>query len=287
MTATQATASSGWAITRRLARSDRVTTLAVAVFAVVIILAVIGPWVTPYAPDAIDVANTLAGPSAGHWLGTDQTGRDIFSRLLAGTRATMLGPLFVMLISTTLGTLLAVLAAWHGGWIDTLISRAIDIMFAFPGIVVAIIGVTIFGRGLVAPVVALSLTFVPMVARVLRTAALRERTLPYVAALRVQGASGTGIVLRHLVPNLLPIVVVQATMGFGYALLDLAAISYLGLGLQPPDTDWGLLISNGQSGIIGGHPVQSVSAALAVLLTVIAVNLIGDRLAAHYEIGQR
>ncbi|MFC6714149.1 ABC transporter permease [Branchiibius cervicis] len=274
-------------LTRRLASVGWLSVVALIFLTGLVVLAAVGPLIAPYDPDAVDVTNVFAGPSALHWFGTDSSGRDIFSRVIVGTRVTLLGPACVVLVSSVVGTALAVIAAWFGGWWDTVVSRAMDIVFAFPGIVVAIVAVTMFGPGIVAPVIALSVTFVPMIARILRTAALRERNLPYVQALQVQGAPALSIVIRHIVPNLLPFLFVQATVGFGYALLDLSAISYLGLGLQPPAADWGLLISQGQSAIVQGYPQQALFASTLVVLTVIAVNLVGDRLAQRYEIGER
>ncbi len=132
--------------------------------------------------------------------------------------------------------------------------------------------------------VALSIAYVPIVARVVRTAALKERALPYIAALQVQGASGWTICLRHLLPNLLPLIVVQAAIGFGYAMLDLAAISFLGLGIQPPSPDWGVMIAGGQPAILDGNPQQSLYAALTVVVAVVSFNLVGERLARRFRI---
>lgn len=287
MSVAQLTGAKRLSFTRRLSTVGWLTVIAIVFLALLVIVAVIGPLIAPYDPDAIDVNNVLGGPSAQHWFGVDNTGRDIFSRVLVGTRLTLVGPACVVVVSSVIGTLLAVTAAWFGGIYDTIVSRAMDIIFAFPGIIVAIVAVTMFGPGLVAPIIALSVTYIPMIARILRSAAMRERNLPYVAALRVQGAPTWSIIVKHIVPNLLPFLFVQATIGFGYALLDLAAISYLGLGLQPPAADWGLLISQGQSAIIQGHPEQALFPAALVVLTVIAVNLVGDRLSQHYEIGDR
>jgi peptide/nickel transport system permease protein len=163
--------------------------------------------------------------------------------------------------------------------LDTVVSRVLDILFAFPGLIFALIAVTMFGAGLAAPVAALSIAYLPYIARVLRSAALRERRLPYIAACYVAGLPAWQICLRHLLPNLLPLVLVQATLSFGYALVDLAAISYLGLGVQPPTPEWGLMISTGQSSILNGAPQESLSAAIMIVLIVIAFNLLGDRLA--------
>lgn len=254
---------------------------------VLVVFAVFGALIAPYNPTALDLYNVYAWPSLAHPFGTDASGRDIFSRLIHGVAPTLAGPLIVVTISTAVGTVLAIIAAWFGGWVDNVIARVLDVLFAFPGLVVAILAVTLFGAGFIAPVLALSLAFVPVIGRILRTAAIRERNLPYIAALTVQGASKWTICFRHLLPNLLPIIVVQSAIGFSYALLELAAISYLGLGLQPPAADWGLMIARGQSAILAGHPGQSLIAAVLVLITVVSMNLLGDKLAQKFEIGER
>jgi peptide/nickel transport system permease protein len=153
-----------------------------------------------------------------------------------------------------------------------------------PGLILAVVVAAVFGAGFVAPVVALSIAYTPVIARILRAAVLRERSLPYVAALTVQGASGRAICFRHILPNLAPLVLVQSAVGFGYAMLDLATIAFLGLGLQPPTPDWGVMAANGQPAILDGHPQQSLYAALVVVVAVVAFNLVGERLAQHFEI---
>ncbi|WIM94115.1 ABC transporter permease [Actinoplanes oblitus] len=251
------------------------------------LIAILAPWLTPHDPNAVDPLNAYAGFSGEHPLGTDDLGRDLLSRLIAGTRASLAGPLVVVLAAGAAGTLLAVSAAWFGGWFDAAVSRLLDILFAFPGLVLAITVAAIFGTGFAAPVVALSLAFVPMIARVMRAAALRERNLPYIEALRVHGFSGWHICLRHLLPNLAPLLIAQAAIGFGYAMIDLASISFLGLGRQPPAADWGLMIANGQPSILAGFPQQSVAAAVAVVLTVVAFTVLAERLAARFGGGVR
>ena len=151
-------------------------------------------------------------------------------------------------------------------------------MFAFPGILLAVLAAAVFGAGLPAAAIALSIAYLPYVARVLRGAALKERGQPYVAALEVQGASTTAICLRHVVPNIGPLIIAQATILFGYAMVDLAAISYLGLGVQPPTANWGVMISENQDGLLLGHPLPAVAAGLCIVIVVIAVNVLGERL---------
>jgi peptide/nickel transport system permease protein len=254
-----------------------------AVIAVATIVALVGPLLAPFNPDIPDLSQFFIGPTGAHLVGFDAQGRDVLSRLLIGARTSMIGPLAVTLICMTLGSLLAVTAAWRGGALDSVISSGLDILFAFPGILLAVLSAAVFGAGLVAPVLALSVAYTPYVARVLRGAALRERSQQYVEALEVQGASAVAICLRHLIPNLLHLIVAQATTLFGYAMVDLAAISYLGLGVQPPAADWGVMVSENQSGIIQGYPLPSLAAGICIVLVVVAFNILGERL---YEQGE-
>lgn len=247
------------------------------------IVAIFGPLLAPYNPDTPQLSQYFVGPSPEHLLGFDASGRDVFSRLLYGARTSMIGPLAVTLICMTLGSLLAVTAAWRGGAYDAVIGSGLDIVFAFPGILLAVLAAAVFGAGLVAPVLALSVAYTPYVARVLRGAALRERAQPYVAALEVQGASSVAVCLRHLIPNMLHLIVAQATTLFGYAMVDLAAISYLGLGVQPPAADWGVMVSENQQGIIQGYSIPALSAGLCIVVVVVAFNILGERL---YERGE-
>lgn len=255
--------------------------------AILLVLAFAGPLIAPYDPNEVDLANAYSGFSLAYPLGTDESGRDILSRVLAAVPATLAGPVIVVVISAISGTMLALIATWFGGWADTLISRFFDVLFAFPGLVIAILAAAMFGSGFWAPVLALSVAFTPMFGRIIRSTAIRERKLPYISALVVQGQSTLVIAFRHILPNLLPVLMVQSAIAFSYALLDLAAISYLGLGQQPPAADWGLLIANGQSGILAGHPEQSIVASVLVLVTVLAMNIIGDVLSQKFEIGER
>ena len=180
------------------------------------------------------------GPAGGHALGFDFQGRDVLSRLLAGAQSAMRGPLVVVVLAMAGGRgAFALIAAWRRGATDAVISSGMDVLFAFPGILLAVLATTVFGAGLTAASVALSIAYLPYVARVLRAGALRERSQPYVQALEVQGASVPRICLAHILPNMSRMVVAQATVLFGYAMVDLAAISFLGLGVQPPAANFG------------------------------------------------
>ncbi len=245
----------------------------------VILAAIFAPIIAPYDPLAVDPGQVLAPPSAAHPAGTDDVGRDILSRIIYGARSSLIGPAMVIVIASSVGTTLAITAAWRGGAFDTTTARAFDIAFALPGLILAIVAAAVFGVGLMAPAIALAIAYIPYIGRVVRSAALRERHMSYIAALEIQGFSGLRICLRHILPNVLPLLVVQSAVAFGYALLDLAAISYVGLGVQPPTPEWGLMVANGQSAILAGHPEQSLFAGLTIVVTVVSVNVLGARFA--------
>jgi peptide/nickel transport system permease protein len=268
----------------RLARLGPVAAVASLFLCTITAAAILAPLLAPHDPNAVDLTSSYAGSSPGHLLGTDASGRDILSRLIFGARVSLAGPAVVTALSMVGGVVLALTAAWCGGIVDATISRVVDVLFAFPGLILAVVTVAVFGVGFTAPVIALSVAYVPITARILRSVAVRERHLPYVAALQIEGVSVPRIALRHLLPNLMPLVVVQAGIGFGYAMLDLAAISYLGLGLQPPAPDWGVMVAEGQSSIIEGFPQESLYAALVVLATVVALNLVSGWLAERYQV---
>ncbi|MFF2388615.1 ABC transporter permease [Agromyces sp. NPDC058104] len=252
--------------------------IAIGIVSAMTLAAIFAPFIAPYPPDQLDFAAVNAGPSAAHWLGTDSLGRDLLSRLIYGARTALLGPLLVVIGSTIIGMLLGLLAGWRGGWIDSVLGRVFDVLFAFPSLLLAIMAVALFGKGLIAPVIAMSIAYAPFVARLTRALVKAERTRPYVAAYRVQGFSGPWIALRRVLPNVTPIVGAQSTLNFGYVLAELAGLSFLGLGVQPPTPDWGAMINEAQPGIVGGYFLPAIVPAVAVVLVVVAVNIIGEEL---------
>jgi len=266
----------------RVRRADKALVVASAVCLALVVLAMIGPWLAPYSPSAI-TPNANQGFSSQHLLGTDTLGRDILSRLLVATRLSLLGPALVVLTSTTLGTALAIASAWFGGWFDRIVSRVVAVLFAFPSMLFAVLAVAVFGQGLIAPVIALSIAYIPYFARIGRTVALRERYLPYIEACKLSGFSGWRICLWHILPNMASIVRAQATIGFGSALVDIAAISFLGLGVQPPSAEWGLMVSSGRSALLAGSPQESLSAGVMIIIAVVAFNVLGERMAKRSE----
>ena len=262
---------------RAVAATDWLSRICIVFLVLVVLGAILAPLIAPYSPDQINLFATYQGPSAQHLMGTDDLGRDIFSRVLYGARLPLLGAGLIDLISTVLGLVIATIAAWVGGWLDGIVSRTLDVLFAFPGLLLAILAVALFGPGFVAPVIALAIAYTPYMARLIRSVAIRERSKPYIEACIVQGWSGGWICIRHLLPNLLPFVVVQATVSFGYALIDLAALSFLGLGIQPPASDWGLMISQGESALLAHHPEETLFPALMIILTVVSLVTVGER----------
>jgi peptide/nickel transport system permease protein len=258
--------------------------IAAAGVVVLVILAVVGPWLAPQDPNAISFSSANAGPTAGHPLGFDSAGRDLFSRLLTGARSSLLGPLVVSLLATVVGTTVAVAAAWFRGWFDAVASIVLDILFAIPGLLLAVLAVAVFGRGLTAPAIALAIANTPYSARLVRSVAVAEASSPYIASLRVQGLSSWAICMRHLLPNVRPVVVAQAMITFSFATVDLAALSYLGLGVQPPQADWGLMVSQGQTAVLQGHVAESLWAGGCLVVAVVAINVLGTRLQDRAEV---
>jgi peptide/nickel transport system permease protein len=242
------------------------------------LLAVIGPWIAPYDADATDVLSASQGLSGAHWFGTDSLGRDILSRALTAARLSLTAPALIVLISAFLGTFVAIFSAWHGGWVDRMVNRFLNVMFSVPGILVAVLASAVFGAGFWAPVLALGIVYMPYMARVVRSVALRERQRPYVESLQLSGMSSWRICVRHLGPNVLPIIVAQATYGLGAALADFAAVSFLGLGIQPPASEWGVMVSEGRSELLNGEFQQTFVAGTFIVLTVIVFNVLGAQL---------
>lgn len=274
-------------LARRAAVREPLVIASAIVLLGVAVMAVFGSLLAPFAHDALFVGPVSGPPSLQHPLGTDDLGRDILSRILVGTRASVVGPVIVVIVASALGATVGIISAWFGGVVDGISARIIEVIFAIPGLVLAVLAVAMFGKGLIAPVIALSIAYTPIIARLVRASAIQELSKPYIAALRIQGVSSGAICFRHLIPALLPAIFAQATVGFGYAMLDLAAISFLGLGAQPPASDWGVMIANGQPALLTGAPEQSMFPALLVVLTVLAVNVLGARVTAWAERGEQ
>ena len=247
-----------------------------AVFAAFVLVAVFAPLLAPYDPNATSLGDSLLPAGTQHLLGTDQSGRDTFSRLLYGARTSLIGPLAIVIFSTVFGVIVGLVAGWRGGWVDAVISRVLDVLFGFPGLLVAMLAVALFGEGLIAPVIAMSIAYMPFVARLTRGLVVQGKSRPYVAAYQVQGFGPIHTAVRRLLPNVSSIVLAQSTLNFGYALLDLTALSFLGLGVQEPTADWGAMVNDGRGAVLSGQPLSAILPALAIILVVVAFNVVGE-----------
>ena len=242
-----------------------------------LIVAIIAPWIAPYPPLKTNMSNTLAPMSATHWLGTDQFGRDVLSRILLGTQVSLKVAFAVVALSLITGTLVGALAGFAGGWIERITVVIIDILLAFPGFLFALALVAARGSSLELVIVAVSIAFTPRVAAVMRSVVLTIKPRPFIEASRAIGMTETCILLRHVIPNALPPVIVVATISAATAILAEAGLSFLGLGVQPPTPTWGNIIADGNS-LITTNPWISLSAGFSIALAVIGFNLLGDGL---------
>ncbi|MCM3880740.1 MAG: ABC transporter permease [Vicinamibacterales bacterium] len=236
-----------------------------------------GPWLSPYDPSSQQLSQRLERPSMDHFFGLDELGRDIFSRVLAGARISMLVGLTVVGISSIVGIALGAVAGYFGGWLDEGISRSIDILLAFPGILLAIALVAVLGPSLRNVVMALSVIGWVGYARLVRGQVLRAREFEFVQAARALGASTTRILVRHVVPTTLPAVMVQATLGMAGSILAEASLSFLGLGVQPPTPSWGTMLNGGRLHLLDA-PHLTIFPGAAIATLVLGFNFLGDGL---------
>jgi peptide/nickel transport system permease protein len=249
---------------------------AVIVF-VAALAALAGPSLAGVDPVAQDLAQRLDGPSWAHWFGLDELGRDIFSRVLAGARISLIVGVVVVSVSSAAGTLLGSVAGYFGGHVDEAISRIIDILLAFPGLLLAIAVVAVLGPSLTNVVFALSLIGWVGYARLVRGQVLRAREFEFVQAARALGATTPRILIRHVIPTALPAVMVQATLGMGGAILSEASLSFLGLGVQPPTPSWGTMLNAGRTHLLDA-PHLTIFPGLAIAVLVLGFNFLGDGL---------
>jgi peptide/nickel transport system permease protein len=242
-----------------------------------LLAAVVGPALVPFDPADQTLALRLDGPSRTHWFGLDELGRDVFARVLSGARISMLVGAIVVAVSTALGILVGSIAGYFGGLVDEAVSRVMDVLMAFPGLLLAIALVAVLGPSVTNVILALSLIGWVGYARLVRGQVLRTRELEFVQAARALGATTPRILIAHVIPSTLPAVSVQATLGMAGAILAEAALSFLGLGVQPPTPSWGTMLSYGRVHLLDA-PHITIFPGLALALLVLGLNFLGDGL---------
>lgn len=245
------------------------------IMAVVVFLMLFGDLLAPQDPAAQDMTNTLSGPSSDHWLGTDSLGRDVFSRIMVGTRAAIIGPLIIAVVSMLIGNVLGLLAGYRGGFVDSLLMRWVDLMVAIPSLLIIIVVAGALGGGYWLAVIVLTVLTLPLDARVMRAVVLEQVPRPYVEAAKALGVSDRRIMLQHIWPNISSVAVANAVLIFAGSLIALAGLSFLGLGAPPGTPDWGQMLAESRV-LLFSNPIAAIAPGIAIVLTATSVNLIGD-----------
>ncbi len=255
-----------------------VTGFAFALFLVLVVCAALGPSLVPHDPLASDTAAALTGPSAEHWFGTDQLGRDIFSRVVVAARLDLGIAISSVALAFGIGTLAGLAAGYCGGWVDRIVGRAVDTIMAFPLFVLAMGIVAALGNNLANIVYATAIINLPIYARLARAEANVRRNAGFVEAARLCGNGQARIVLAQLLPNIMPLMMVQVSLTLGYAILNAAGLSFIGLGVRPPTPEWGIMVAEGASFIVSGEWWVALFPGLALMAAVFCFNLMGDGL---------
>ena len=247
------------------------------IFLLIIIVAIIAPVLAPYDPIKLNVVDSLQSPNSRHWLGTDQFGRDILSRIIYGSRISVAMGVVAVTISVVGGSVLGLVSGYFRGVTDMLVSRLVDVMLGFPGILLALVVIAVLGTNLSSAMIAVGVSGMPIFIRVVRGSTLSAREYQYVEAARVVGCGNFRILFRHVMPNVAAPIIVLATLGIPSAIIAGAALSFLGLGIKPPTADWGEMLSNGRS-FMSSAWWLSTFPGLALMVMVMAINLFGDGL---------
>lgn len=254
-----------------------------AVLAFWVVCAIAGERFVPYPPFQDDLLMTLMPPSAEHWFGTDQLGRDVFSRVIVGARDVLTVAPLATLIATVAGTALGLAMGYFRGIVDEVLSRIVDAVLALPTIIVALLALVALGASTTTVILVIGFTFAPIIARTVRASVLAERELDYVAAARLRSEGAAYIMFVEILPNVLPPILVETTIRLGYAIFAVATLSFIGFGIQPPSPDWGLSISSNYGLITGGFWWTVLFDALAIASLVVSVNLVADGIRAAFD----
>jgi peptide/nickel transport system permease protein len=261
----------------RLLLSNPVTVASAVVLAVILVIAVTAPWITPYGINDIDVPDALRAPSGAHWFGTDELGRDVLSRVLVAIQASMKVAVVSVAFAAIVGVTVGIVAGYRGGWLDTVFMRVVDVMFAFPVLLLALAVVAILGPGVPTTILAIGIVYTPIFARVARASTLSARVEPFVAVSRTMGTGHLYILGRHILPNIAGPLIVQTSLSLAFAILSEAALSFLGLCIQPPQPSLGRMIFDSQ-GFVTLAWWMAVFPGAAIFIVVLAFNLLGDGL---------
>jgi len=261
----------------RLLLRNPVTVVSALVLAVVVFVAVAATWIAPFGINDVDVASALRPPSGEHWFGTDELGRDVLSRVLVATQASMRVAVVSVAFAVIVGVTVGIVAGYRGGWVDTVFMRVVDVMFAFPVLLLALAVVAILGPGTITTILAIGIVYTPIFARVARASTLSVRVEPFVQMSQAMGTGNLYILTRHIVPNIAGPLVVQTSLSLAFAILSEAALSFLGLGIQPPQPSLGRMIFDSQ-GFVTMAWWMAVFPGAAIFVIVLAFNLVGDGL---------
>jgi peptide/nickel transport system permease protein len=263
---------------RYVVRENPVTGFAFLMFMFLVLCATIGPWLVPHDPLASNTASALKPPSSTHWFGTDQLGRDIFSRVVVATRLDLAIAISSVILVFAAGGLSGVAAGYFGGWTDRIVGRICDTIMAFPLFVLAMGIVAALGNTVTNIVIATAIINYPLYARLARSEANVRRDAGFVHAARLSGNSEARILLMHILPNILPIMMVQISLTMGYAILNAAGLSFIGLGVRPPTPEWGIMVAEGASFIVSGEWWIAFFPGVTLMMAVFCFNLLGDGL---------
>jgi peptide/nickel transport system permease protein len=276
------TPASGLTATLKHARyvigENPVTGFAFGLFVLIVFAAVLGPHIVPYDPLASNTAMALKPPSRAHWFGTDQLGRDVFSRVVSATRLDFIIAVFSVALVFLMGGLAGVAAGFFGGWTDRIVSRTADTIMAFPLFVLAMGIVAALGNTVQNIIIATAIVNFPLYARIARTEANVRREAGFVQAARLSGNGEFRILLTQILPNIMPIMIVQMSLTMGYAILNAAGLSFIGLGVRPPDAEWGIMVAEGAAFMVSGEWWIALFPGLALMIAVFCFNLLGDGL---------
>jgi peptide/nickel transport system permease protein len=257
--------------------ANRLAVAGLAVLGILVVVAVLGPWIAPYDINDIDVPSRLQSPSLQHWFGTDELGRDVFSRVVIAARVSLQVGFIAVGIALAAGVSIGLAAGYYGGWTDSVLMRAMDVLFSFPAILLAIAIVAALGPGITNAMIAIGIVYTPIFARITRGSVLAVSESVFVTASRSIGAGDARILATHILPNVVAPIIVQTSLSLAFAILSEAALSFLGLGVQPPDPAWGRMLDDGQE-FIQDAWWMSVFPGLAILVTVMSFNFVGDAL---------